>query len=50
MKLSDEAKIGIAVVGAALVLFSGIVFLRGVDLRGTEYSLTILYHNVNGLH
>jgi len=49
MKLSDEAKIGIAVVGAALVLFSGIVFLRGVDLRGTEYSLTILYHNVNGL-
>jgi phospholipid/cholesterol/gamma-HCH transport system substrate-binding protein len=49
MKLSDEARIGIAVVGAALILFSGVVFLRGVDLRGTAYSLTILYRNVNGL-
>jgi len=49
MKLSNEAKIGIAVVAAAVVLIGGIIFLRGIDLRTKQYSLKVLYRNVNGL-
>ncbi len=49
MKLSNEAKIGIAVIGAALILVVGIIFLRGIDLRTKQYSLKVLYRNVNGL-
>ena len=49
MKWSNEAKIGLAVFGAALVLVVGIIYLRGIDLRSKEYSLRVFYRNVNGL-
>ena len=49
MKLSNEAKIGIAVIAAGLILIGGIIFLRGIDLRTKQYSLKVLYRNVNGL-
>ncbi len=49
MKLSNEARLGIAVVGATILFFAGVIFLRGIDLRTKEYSITIHYNNVNGL-
>ena len=49
MKVTNEVKLGIVVVGAAIVFFVGIILLRGIDLRTKEYSLTIYYNNVNGL-
>lgn len=49
MKLSNEVRIGIAVIAAAAVLIFGIIYLRGMDLRSQQYSLTVRYRNVNGL-
>jgi phospholipid/cholesterol/gamma-HCH transport system substrate-binding protein len=49
MKWSNEARIGLAVVTAAVILFVGIVVLRGIDLRAKQYSLRVFYPNVNGL-
>ncbi len=50
MKWSNEARIGLAVVTAAVILLSGIIFLRGIDLRSKQYSLRLFYTNVNGLN
>ncbi len=49
MKLSNEARIGLAVFGAIIVFVGGVMFLRGINLQTREYSLTVLYRNVNGL-
>jgi phospholipid/cholesterol/gamma-HCH transport system substrate-binding protein len=49
MKWSNEAKIGLAVFGAAVILIVGIIYLRGIDLRSKEYALRVFYRNVNGL-
>jgi len=49
MKLSNEVKIGITVIGAAVIFVVGVIFLRGINLQTREYSLTILYRNINGL-
>jgi phospholipid/cholesterol/gamma-HCH transport system substrate-binding protein len=49
MTLSNEAKIGIAVFLAVIILIGGIIFLKGIDFRSKEYRLTLFYGNVNGL-
>jgi phospholipid/cholesterol/gamma-HCH transport system substrate-binding protein len=49
MNLSNEARIGIAVFLAAIILVGGIIFLKGIDFRSKEYRLTLFYGNVNGL-
>jgi phospholipid/cholesterol/gamma-HCH transport system substrate-binding protein len=49
MKWSNEARIGLAVFGAAMILLVGIIYLRGIDLRSKEYALHVFYRNVNGL-
>lgn len=49
MKWSNEARIGLAVFGAAIILLVGIIYLRGIDLRSKEYALHVHYRNVNGL-
>jgi len=49
MIISNEAKIGIAVFLAVIILISGIIFLKGIDFRSKEYRLTLFYGNVNGL-
>ncbi|MBP1646596.1 MAG: transporter substrate-binding protein [Bacteroidetes bacterium] len=49
MKLSNEVKVGIAVFIAIIIFFAGVMYLRGIDFQKKEYTLTILYDNVNGL-
>ena len=49
MKLSNEVKLGMAIFAAVIVFVGGIIYLRGVDFQKREYTLTILYSNVNGL-
>jgi phospholipid/cholesterol/gamma-HCH transport system substrate-binding protein len=49
MKLSNEARIGIAVLAAAALFIAAVMYLRGIDLRAKQYSLTVLYDNVSGL-
>jgi phospholipid/cholesterol/gamma-HCH transport system substrate-binding protein len=49
MKWSSEAKIGLAVLSAAVILIVGVVLLRGIDLRSKQYALRVFYTNVNGL-
>lgn len=49
MTLSNEAKIGIAVFLAVIILVGGIIFLKGIDFRSKDYRLTLFYGNVNGL-
>jgi len=49
MKWSNEARVGIAVFGAVIIFVGGVILLRGIDLRSKQYSLTVLYRNVNGL-
>ncbi|MEW6510666.1 MAG: MlaD family protein [Bacteroidota bacterium] len=49
MKLSNEARIGIAVFAAAIIFVVGVIYLRGIDLRSKQYALTVFYDNVNGL-
>jgi phospholipid/cholesterol/gamma-HCH transport system substrate-binding protein len=50
MKLSNEARIGVTVLASAAILIVGIILLRGIDLRSKQYSLRLLYSNVNGLN
>jgi len=50
MKWSNEARIGLMVLAAAVIFIAGVVFLRGIDLRSKEYTLNVYYRNVNGLH
>jgi phospholipid/cholesterol/gamma-HCH transport system substrate-binding protein len=50
MKWSIEARIGLAVLAAGVILIGGIIFLRGIDLRSKQYSLRLFYSNVNGLN
>jgi phospholipid/cholesterol/gamma-HCH transport system substrate-binding protein len=38
-----------AIFAAVIVFVGGIIYLRGVDFQKREYTLTILYNNVNGL-
>jgi phospholipid/cholesterol/gamma-HCH transport system substrate-binding protein len=49
MKLSNEARIGIVVLGAVGLFIAAVMYLRGIDLRAKQYSLTVLYANVSGL-
>lgn len=49
MKLSNEVKLGMAIFAAVIVFVGGIIYLRGIDFQKREYTLTILYDNVNGL-
>ncbi len=49
MKLSNEVKLGMSIFAAVIVFVGGIIYLRGVDFQKREYTLTILYSNVNGL-
>jgi phospholipid/cholesterol/gamma-HCH transport system substrate-binding protein len=49
MKLSNEARIGIVVLAAAALFIAAVMYLRGIDLRAKQYSLTVLYGNVSGL-
>ena len=49
MKWTLEARIGIVVFLAAVVFVGGILYLRGIDIRSKQYSLTVLYRNVIGL-
>lgn len=49
MKWSNEARIGLAVFGATVILVVGIIYLRGIDLRSKEYAIHVFYRNVNGL-
>jgi phospholipid/cholesterol/gamma-HCH transport system substrate-binding protein len=49
MNLTNEAKIGIAVFFAVIILVGGVIFLKGMDFRSKEYRLTLFYSNVNGL-
>ena len=50
MKWTNEARIGIVVFSAIVIFIGGIIFLRGIDLRSKQYSLTVIYSRVNGLH
>jgi phospholipid/cholesterol/gamma-HCH transport system substrate-binding protein len=49
MKWSNEARIGVGVLAAALIFIVGVVYLRGIDLRSKQYALNVFYRNVNGL-
>ncbi len=49
MKLGNEVKVGMAAFVAVILFFAGVIYLRGIDFQHKEYSLTILYDNVNGL-
>ena len=49
MKWSNEARIGVGVLAAAVIFIAGIVYLRGIDLRSKQYALKVSYRNVNGL-
>ncbi|HTR80429.1 MAG TPA: MlaD family protein [Bacteroidota bacterium] len=49
MKLSNEIKLGMAIFAAVVVFVGGVIYLRGVDFQRREYTLTIIYNNVNGL-
>jgi phospholipid/cholesterol/gamma-HCH transport system substrate-binding protein len=49
MKWSNEARIGVGVLAAAVIFIAGVVYLRGIDLRSKQYSLRVFYRNVNGL-
>ena len=49
MKWSNEARIGIGVLAAAVIFIAGIVYLRGIDLRSKQYALSVSYRNVQGL-
>ena len=49
MKWSNEARIGVGVLAAAVIFIAGIVYLRGIDLRSKQYALKVFYRNVNGL-
>ena len=49
MKWTNEARIGIVVFLAAVVFVSGVLYLRGIDIRSKQYSLAVFYRNVNGL-
>jgi len=49
MKLSNEARIGIVVLAAVVLFIGAVIYLRGIDLRAKQYSLTVLYGNVSGL-
>jgi phospholipid/cholesterol/gamma-HCH transport system substrate-binding protein len=49
MKWSNESRVGLAVFAALIVFVGGVIFLRGIDLRSKQYSLAVLYRNVNGL-
>jgi len=49
MKWSNEARIGIGVLAAAVIFIAGVVYLRGIDLRSKQYELKVFYRNVNGL-
>lgn len=49
MKLSNEIKLGMAIFAAVVVFVGGVIYLRGVDFQKREYTLIILYNNVNGL-
>ena len=49
MKWSNEARIGVGVLAAAVIFIAGIIYLRGIDLRSKQYALTVFYRNVNGL-
>ena len=49
MKWSNEARIGIGVLAAAVIFIAGIVYLRGIDLRSKQYALRVSYRNVQGL-
>jgi phospholipid/cholesterol/gamma-HCH transport system substrate-binding protein len=49
MKWSNEARIGVGVLAAAVIFITGIVYLRGIDLRSKQYALSVFYRNVNGL-
>jgi phospholipid/cholesterol/gamma-HCH transport system substrate-binding protein len=49
MKWSNEARIGVGVLAAAVIFIVGVVYLRGIDLRSKQYALKVFYRNVNGL-
>jgi phospholipid/cholesterol/gamma-HCH transport system substrate-binding protein len=49
MKWTNEARIGAVVVLAGFVLIGGILYLRGIDIRAKQYSLSVFYRNVTGL-
>ena len=49
MNLTNEAKIGIAVFFAVIILVGGVIFLKGMDFRSKDYRITLFYSNVNGL-
>ncbi|HTX19515.1 MAG TPA: MlaD family protein [Bacteroidota bacterium] len=49
MKLSNEVRLGMVIFAAVIVFVGGVIYLKGVDFQKREYTLTILYNNVNGL-
>jgi phospholipid/cholesterol/gamma-HCH transport system substrate-binding protein len=49
MKWSYESRIGLVVFAATVIFVGGVMYLRGVDIRSKQYSLTVLYRNVTGL-
>jgi hypothetical protein len=49
MKLSNEVKVGMAVFVAVSIFFAGVMYLRGISFKKSDYSLTIVYGNVGGL-
>jgi phospholipid/cholesterol/gamma-HCH transport system substrate-binding protein len=49
MKWTYEARVGLIVFLALAVFVAGVMYLRGVDIRSKQYSLTVLYRNVSGL-
>jgi len=49
MKLSNEVRLGMVIFAAVVVFVGGVIYLKGVDFQKREYTLTILYNNVNGL-
>lgn len=49
MKFANEAKVGLAIVVAAIVLFFGISFLADTPLFGRGYQLTAVFDDADGL-
>jgi phospholipid/cholesterol/gamma-HCH transport system substrate-binding protein len=49
MKLSNESRVGLTVFAALIIFIGGVILLRGIDLRSKQYSLVVVYKNVNGL-
>lgn len=48
--MKTEIKVGLVGLGILILLFSGIKFLKGIDIFNKEVSYHVLYKDVSGMH